>query len=177
MDYDKTPIRVHTRCEYQEMKTFQNFYLRRPRWVSLLLLFAWIVLNIYSKVTDGVWLVSSLVTFIIGTVLLVLVFLVFHGIFYTKKRHEEATHLMENGFYYEFRNNGFVARNNTPDFTGQREIAYDSLYRVYNRGNMLYIFPKQKESLLVDLGRVSDNQSEALVELLREKTRSGAFKG
>lgn len=172
----KQPIRVHTQCTYQQMKTFQNFYLRRPRWVSLLLLLAWIVGNIASKAKLGTWLVGSGFSVAVMTLLLIFTVIAFGGVFYTKKRHAEATHMMQNGFYYEFRENGFVARNNTSDFTGQREIAYESLYRVYDRGNMIYIYPKKKESLLIDTTRVSNDRGEELKTLLRARTKRGAYR-
>lgn len=177
MDYNENPIRVHTQCTYQEMKAFQNFNLRRPRWVSMIFFVFWIVGNIASKVQNSQWLVSTTISFVIGTGLIIFSFLVFNGIFYTKKRHQEATHLLEQGFFYEFRENGFVARNNTPDFRGQKEFAYDSLYRVYDRGSMMYIFTEKKNGLLVDLERVSGNRHDELRTLLKSKTTPRVYKG
>ena len=91
----------------------------------------------------------------------------YYGVFYTKKRHEEATLLLQNGQTYYFRNTEFDAESQHEASTGKYTYKYNVLHRADETNGMLYLYTHKNMATLIDKECFQKGTPEELRILLR----------
>lgn len=175
-DYDQNPIKVHTDYSLEEMRALQRFNSRRGRLVVGIIALLWVALYFGLYLLFGQY-PTDFLGFIVMLALLVLVYLFMSGIFYSKKQYAAVSRMFQKGFYFRFHNEDYLARNNTSDFTGQRPLRYEKLFKVYELKDMFYLFTAKKDAYMISKSGFSSGSPEELRELLKKALPSGKYKG
>jgi len=173
MNYDFCPIIVFTQYNFNQVREFHRYKMRRLRCLSLLIcsillaiLLPYTIYGLITSYTPGVLpFGTTQVLFII--IYLVIILPVSNGTFYTRKIHEIETRLLSNGQTSSFRNGEYDLESQHADAKGSYTFSYDSLYRVAETKGMFYLYSSKDVATLIDKNGFHNGTPEELRDLLR----------
>ena len=181
MDYNESPIQVHTSYSYSELKAFLIRTSRKVKYISLVIaaMFAYIFIGLLLE-EDPVLYQDSYplsIGLVLGIFVITLtLFLASNGIFYTKKAYAKANKFLTDGQTFSFMETEFIASNNQQGFDGTSRIAYARIDRVVETVDMFYIFLDKRQAYLVSKDGFQNGTSEELRNILLKNLSHNKYK-
>jgi len=176
MDSDNEPIIVYTPYTFEQVREFQRHVYRNIRTLFYILavLLVWYAVQILIQgvETSAIFSYLSEGTLTPAAALVPVLFLAFigtmsFGLFYTRKKHKEASLRYMNGQTFTFRKDDYEALQHSPDAEKCNAFAYEAIKRVEETKKMFYLFTGKNSAALVDKQGFRSGSHEDFRKLLK----------
>ena len=173
---DNDPIIVFTPYTFEQGREFQRHVYRKIRtifyiMVAVIVLYAVQILfqgaetsAIFSLISEGTLNPAAALLPILFVALLGMTSF---GLFYTKKKHMEASQRYIDGLTFSFRENGFEVQQHNPVADDRIVYVYEAIKRVEETKSMFYLFTGKYSAVLVDKQGFQNSSHEEFRKLLK----------